>query len=70
MPVIKATIDVDSYFRQRRQDWADLWDLGDHVSASTELQAYFLLNNPSQGRSQSKSAGLSVEVMRASYMTA
>ena len=36
---------IDSFLRQRRQDWADLQDLAENVNMSPELQAYFLLKN-------------------------
>ena len=46
---------IDSYLRQRRQDWADLQDVAENVTMSPELQAYFLLKNvglPKEDRRQ------------------
>eukprot|EP00439_Symbiodinium_sp_Y106_P054517 s748_g7.t1 len=46
---------IDSFLRQRRQDWADLQDLAENVNMSPELQAYFLLKNvnlPKEDRRQ------------------
>ena len=36
---------IDSYLRQRKQDWSDLQDVAEGVTMSEELQTYFLLKN-------------------------
>ncbi|CAE7262427.1 RE1, partial [Symbiodinium necroappetens] len=36
---------IDSYLRQRKQDWSDLQDVAQGVTMSEELQTYFLLKN-------------------------
>ncbi|CAE6960692.1 unnamed protein product [Symbiodinium sp. CCMP2592] len=36
---------VDSYLRQRKQDWADLQDIAEGVQMSDDLLAYFTLKN-------------------------
>ena len=41
---------VDSFFRQRRQAWAELEDVADGVKMSDDLQAHFLLKHVNLGK--------------------
>ena len=41
---------IDSYLRQRKQDWDDLCELGDGIKMSEDLLAYFTLKNVNLGK--------------------